>query len=249
MNRPLLQTQRQLRRLTARNFMSGTPQRLSQTRIRDVFQLAAAGVAAVTVGTYLTMSLVENKRKIALDALQESNEEPRSIPSTLSLNARVDTSPDLEKPLDPERRESTKADDTKAPPEESKVKEEDETPDAEAEGSGGAFNPVTGEINWDCPCLGGMAHGPCGPEFREAFSCFVYSEDEPKGINCVEKFKTMQDCFRRYPEEYAEEIADDDEPIEDGEESQLSAPADDHITGAPSETTAGAHSQEEAVQS
>jgi len=24
----------------------------------------------------------------------------------------------------------------------------------------GAFNEETGEINWDCPCLGGMAHGP-----------------------------------------------------------------------------------------
>jgi len=24
----------------------------------------------------------------------------------------------------------------------------------------GAFNPETGEINWDCPCLGGMAQGP-----------------------------------------------------------------------------------------
>lgn len=70
-------------------------------------------------------------------------------------------------------------------------------------GQGGAFNPVTGEINWDCPCLGGMAHGPCGPQFREAFSCFVYSEDEPKGINCVDKFKGMQDCFREHPEIYA----------------------------------------------
>jgi intermembrane space import and assembly protein 40 len=68
---------------------------------------------------------------------------------------------------------------------------------------GGAFNPETGEINWDCPCLGGMAHGPCGPEFREAFSCFVYSEDEPKGINCVEKFQGMQNCFREHPEIYA----------------------------------------------
>lgn len=53
----------------------------------------------------------------------------------------------------------------------------------------GAFNPETGEINWDCPCLGGMAHGPCGPEFREAFSCFVYSKEEPKGVECIEKFK------------------------------------------------------------
>jgi len=71
-------------------------------------------------------------------------------------------------------------------------------------GSGGAFNPVTGEINWDCPCLGGMAHGPCGPQFREAFSCFVFSEEEPKGINCVEKFKAMQTCFREHPEIYGD---------------------------------------------
>ena len=55
--------------------------------------------------------------------------------------------------------------------------------------SEGAFNPETGEINWDCPCLGGMAHGPCGEEFKAAFSCFVYSEQEPKGMDCIEKFK------------------------------------------------------------
>lgn len=55
--------------------------------------------------------------------------------------------------------------------------------------SQGAFNPETGEINWDCPCLGGMAHGPCGEEFRAAFSCFVYSNEEPKGVECIEKFK------------------------------------------------------------
>jgi mitochondrial intermembrane space import and assembly protein 40 len=52
-----------------------------------------------------------------------------------------------------------------------------------------AFNPETGEINWDCPCLGGMAHGPCGEEFKAAFSCFVYSEEEPKGMDCIEKFQ------------------------------------------------------------
>lgn len=55
--------------------------------------------------------------------------------------------------------------------------------------SQGAFNEETGEINWECPCLGGMAHGPCGPEFREAFSCFVYSKEEPKGVDCIERFK------------------------------------------------------------
>lgn len=74
-----------------------------------------------------------------------------------------------------------------------------------------AFDPRTGEINWDCPCLGGMAHGPCGEEFKLAFSCFVFSEVEPKGIDCVEKFQNMQTCFRKHPDVYAEEIADDDE--------------------------------------
>jgi intermembrane space import and assembly protein 40 len=59
----------------------------------------------------------------------------------------------------------------------------------------GAFNPETGEINWDCPCLGGMADGPCGPQFKAAFSCFVYSTDEPKGMDCIDKFKYAQNTI------------------------------------------------------
>lgn len=89
--------------------------------------------------------------------------------------------------------------------------EESSSTESEGEGEGaaaaankGAYDPVTGEINWDCPCLGGMAHGPCGEEFKEAFSCFVYSEAEPKGINCVEKFQAMQNCFRAHPDVYAD---------------------------------------------
>jgi intermembrane space import and assembly protein 40 len=82
------------------------------------------------------------------------------------------------------------------------------------EGQSAAYNPETGEINWDCPCLGGMAHGPCGEEFKVAFSCFVYSEAEPKGMDCVDAFKAMQECFRRYPEYYADELADDEEELE-----------------------------------
>ncbi|KAG8864469.1 Oxidoreductase [Tulasnella sp. 330] len=94
-----------------------------------------------------------------------------------------------------------------------------DTPSQDEEGQhedsgSAAFNPETGEINWDCPCLGGMAHGPCGEEFREAFSCFVYSEGEPKGIECVEKFKGMQDCFRAHPEHYGAELDDDDDERE-----------------------------------
>ena len=56
-------------------------------------------------------------------------------------------------------------------------------------GQQGAFNPETGEINWDCPCLGGMAHGPCGEQFKAAFSCFVFSSEEPKGMDCIDKFQ------------------------------------------------------------
>ncbi|PQE22490.1 CHCH domain-containing protein [Rutstroemia sp. NJR-2017a BVV2] len=78
----------------------------------------------------------------------------------------------------------------------------------------GAFNPETGEINWDCPCLGGMATGPCGEEFKAAFSCFVYSKEEPKGVDCIEKFKGMQDCFRQHPETYASELEDDEDEVE-----------------------------------
>ena len=43
---------------------------------------------------------------------------------------------------------------------------------AEEEGYGIVL--PSGEINWDCPCLGGMAQGPCGQEFKDAFSCFHY---------------------------------------------------------------------------
>ncbi|XP_055902910.1 mitochondrial intermembrane space import and assembly protein 40-B [Eupeodes corollae] len=67
-----------------------------------------------------------------------------------------------------------------------------------------------GEINWGCPCLGGMATGPCGVEFRDAFSCFHYSEADPKGSDCYDAFKTMQDCFTKYPAVYNKSGGADD---------------------------------------
>ncbi|ORY75445.1 hypothetical protein BCR37DRAFT_352217 [Protomyces lactucae-debilis] len=75
-----------------------------------------------------------------------------------------------------------------------------------------AFNEETGEINWDCPCLGGMAHGPCGEPFKAAFSCFVYSKEEPKGKECLDKFRDMQECFREHPEIYGSLVDDDETP-------------------------------------
>ncbi|ABN67726.1 predicted protein [Scheffersomyces stipitis CBS 6054] len=86
-----------------------------------------------------------------------------------------------------------------------------EEADGQESYEGAAYNPETGEINWDCPCLGGMAHGPCGEEFKEAFACFVYSETEPKGIDCIKKFEAMRSCFKKYPEHYKEELYEDSE--------------------------------------
>jgi intermembrane space import and assembly protein 40 len=69
----------------------------------------------------------------------------------------------------------------------------------------------SGEINWNCPCLGGMATGPCGVEFRDAFSCFHYSEAEPKGSDCYDNFKQMQDCMASYPTVYNQHLDDEKE--------------------------------------
>ena len=133
----------------------------------------------------------------------------------------------------------------------------------EEAGQEAAFNPETGEINWDCPCLGGMAHGPCGEDFKAAFSCFVYSEEEPKGIDCVEKFKyvlcrfggrwscannfcrAMQDCFRQHPEIYGAELEDDDEPQPQADAPTPSdAPATPEAPSTAAELDASSHPTE-----
>ncbi|KAG1867352.1 hypothetical protein F4604DRAFT_1656006 [Suillus subluteus] len=181
--------------------------------------------ATVTFAAYMAWSLSSDSQRISLDAQPVSASKKLPVSTTPSLPAADSTPP----PIQTEETSS----ETSVP-----VIEEDadKTPHAapaeapsEEQPSGGAYNPVTGEINWDCPCLGGMAHGPCGPEFREAFSCFVYSEKEPKGIDCVEKFKAMQTCFREHPDVYGEEIMDDD----DEEEPQGEAtPSDAKISKA-----------------
>uniref|UniRef100_A0A182PR06 CHCH domain-containing protein n=1 Tax=Anopheles epiroticus TaxID=199890 RepID=A0A182PR06_9DIPT len=68
-----------------------------------------------------------------------------------------------------------------------------------------------GDINWNCPCLGGMAIGPCGNEFREAFSCFHYSQAQPKGSDCYEAFSTMNECMRNYPGVYKQNLNEEDD--------------------------------------
>lgn len=96
--------------------------------------------------------------------------------------------------------------------------EKDNSADQEEGNREGAFDPETGTINWDCPCLGGMAHGPCGEEFKAAFSCFVYSKEEPKGVECIDKFKNMQNCFRQYPDIYGAELDEESSDQDKAEE-------------------------------
>jgi intermembrane space import and assembly protein 40 len=82
-----------------------------------------------------------------------------------------------------------------------------------------------GDINWECPCLGGMASGPCGVEFRNAFSCFHHSKAEPKGSDCYEAFLCMQECMGNYPQLYPAPKASPDEL------GQLSGSPDEALLG------------------
>eukprot|EP00116_Pleurobrachia_bachei_P019339 sb/3479601/ len=65
----------------------------------------------------------------------------------------------------------------------------------------------TGEINWECPCLVGLAtEGPCIEEFKAAFSCWLYStsdqEGGSKGDDCHDNFLTMTVCMSENEEFY-----------------------------------------------
>jgi len=78
-----------------------------------------------------------------------------------------------------------------------------------------------GEFNWECPCLGGLPTGPCGSEFREAFSCVQLSKAEPKGMECVDAFRNMQACMSQYPSLYGREDDDDEDLVIDDEDLEL----------------------------
>eukprot|EP00123_Amoebidium_parasiticum_P003784 comp15097_c0_seq1/m.11748 comp15097_c0_seq1/g.11748 ORF comp15097_c0_seq1/g.11748 comp15097_c0_seq1/m.11748 type:complete len:107 (-) comp15097_c0_seq1:468-788(-) len=82
-------------------------------------------------------------------------------------------------------------------------KDQEKLQEASSTGLEGAILP-SGEINWDCPCLQGMAHGICGPHFRKAFSCFANSTSEPRGQECVEVFIEFQQCMKAHPEHYGD---------------------------------------------
>lgn len=71
-----------------------------------------------------------------------------------------------------------------------------------------------------------MASGPCGTEFKDAFSCFHYSKEEVKGSECLEQFRAMQECMQRFPELYPQE--DDKAPEEKSSETDQTLQDSDH---------------------
>lgn len=223
-------------RISARSYSSGhSSQQEESTSPTQIITYIAPTVLALAA--YYGFIEIPNERakaakkklKEASAAVEESVSEPETpseISSETETSSATATEPQTltEDPLPEAAKESIdllsadieEAIKEGAIPEDAPVISESETAGSEAApadestdaAQAGAFNPETGEINWDCPCLGGMANGPCGEEFKTAFSCFVYSQAEPKGVDCIEKFSAMQDCFRRHPDVYAEELSE-----------------------------------------
>jgi len=147
--------------------------------------------------------MIEEKRRQVAAAVPPPPPKPNETVETKAIEAKGEATPEAAKPTETEAAPTTGTTSTPEPGSPEALEQE--------AAQQGAFNPETGEINWDCPCLGGMADGPCGEEFKAAFSCFVYSTEEPKGMDCIDKFQHMQDCFRKYPEIYGSELAEDED--------------------------------------
>uniref|UniRef100_A0A914XP56 Mitochondrial intermembrane space import and assembly protein 40 n=1 Tax=Plectus sambesii TaxID=2011161 RepID=A0A914XP56_9BILA len=75
-----------------------------------------------------------------------------------------------------------------------------------------------GEVNWQCPCMASLVSGPCGYEYRQAFGCFHASKEDPKGMDCIDKFAAMSECMQKYPNLYPVKVPNEDDE-EDAEEN------------------------------
>ncbi|XP_051269989.1 mitochondrial intermembrane space import and assembly protein 40 [Dicentrarchus labrax] len=108
----------------------------------------------------------------------------------------------------------------------------------------------SGDINWNCPCLGGMASGPCGSQFKEAFSCFHYSKEEVKGSECIDNFRNMQECMQRYPELYPQEEEKESSSQAESNSGSVSAtPTEGSALPPETDSTAGTSTSESTVSS
>mmetsp|Transcript_33288 Transcript_33288/g.55828 ORF Transcript_33288/g.55828 Transcript_33288/m.55828 type:complete len:111 (+) Transcript_33288:168-500(+) len=55
-----------------------------------------------------------------------------------------------------------------------------------------------------CPCVADVKEGVCGEAFVGSFSCFIRSQEEEKGSDCLEYFKQLQDCIVKNPQAFEE---------------------------------------------
>merc|ERR1711939_173152 len=110
------------------------------------------------------------------------------------------------------------------------------SPQAEAESDSGKSNRGNNINDYDdpmdCPCVQEILKGPCGDTFAVAFKCFIDSTEETKGMDCVQQFMAMQQCFTEHPDVYGQYLqafeGDDEEDDEAAapmkEDSQAAAP-------------------------
>lgn len=85
-----------------------------------------------------------------------------------------------------------------------------------------------------------MASGPCGTEFKDAFTCFHYSKEDIKGSECLEQFRAMQECMQRYPELYPQE----DETVKQEQSSETDRTSQDSSAETASATWSHAAEQD-----
>jgi hypothetical protein len=62
--------------------------------------------------------------------------------------------------------------------------------------------------------------GPCGPQFFNAFKCFLASEEDERGDICEGNFQTMQLCFHDHPEQYKDFLDGEKETVEESANSE-----------------------------
>lgn len=178
--------------------------------------VARLGLAGAVIYYYNTTDVFVGEARQPVQPLPETEVESENLPTIETLSEERQRRKAVQAQLDAQKqKQQEEADKAQQNPAANGAEGGLEGLEQEADQQG-AFNPETGEINWDCPCLGGMADGPCGEDFKAAFSCFVFSEEEPKGMDCIDKFKDMQNCFRQYPEVYGSELdsdADDEDDL------------------------------------
>ncbi|KAF2623313.1 hypothetical protein BU25DRAFT_305655, partial [Macroventuria anomochaeta] len=223
--------------LPARRFISTAPPAQKSRSWKSL--VARLGLAGAIIYYYNTTDISAEPRLDLAPALPTTEVESETLPTIESISAERAQRKAVQQQLELQRQKEASAAEEAARAQQQQSSSHAEPQEGGIEGleaeadQQGAFNPETGEINWDCPCLGGMATGPCGEEFKAAFSCFVYSKEEPKGMDCIDKFKDMQNCFRQYPEVYGSEIDaddDDDDDMTADAAADVSTPSDSQPT-------------------